>query len=163
MSVWRCHAEPGNRGRLKMVKARVPLINGIRSLAYRLFRNQDDSLKACVRLSKTGNAECGTACRPRRACPEAHSCGVALLAKGYGHYRRSASCTCTLQITQRPYAINQRCLNWLPASSSLLCMACIKPWLGGLPQELLMLLQTPGIQFSFNGATCILGKLDFPR
>ena len=39
------------------------------------------AVKACVRLSKTGNAECGTACRPRRACPEAHSCGVALLAR----------------------------------------------------------------------------------
>ena len=59
---------------------RASLINGIRSLAYRLFRSQGDSLKACAGLSRTGNAECGTACRPRRASTEA----------------------------QRPYAISQR-------------------------------------------------------
>jgi len=109
-----------------LVNIKAPLINCIRPLAYRLFRNQGAILKACVRLSKTGNAECGTACRPRRACPEAHSCGVALLAKGYGHYRQSASCTCTLQITQRPYAINQRCLKSLRYFFALSAVASVQ-------------------------------------
>ena len=85
------------------------------SLAHRLIRNQGATLTACARLVKsctksrrTSDAECGSACEPQRASPEAHIYRVALLAKDLGHLLRSASCSCTLQDSQRYDIINQR-------------------------------------------------------
>ena len=64
-----------------------PLINYVMSLAHRLIRNQGAILRACVGLVKSckayrillspltyihvGDAECSSACKPRRARPEA--------------------------------------------------------------------------------------------
>jgi len=58
-----------------------PLINSAMSLAYRLVHNQDAALKACLGLVKSCNAECESACKPRRARPEAHIYGIVLFAK----------------------------------------------------------------------------------
>ncbi len=92
-----------------------PLINYVMSLAHRLHRNQGVTLTACARLVKsctksrrTSDAECGSACEPQRASPEAHIYRVALLAKDLGHLLRSASSSCTLQDSQRYDIINQR-------------------------------------------------------
>ena len=60
---------------------REPVINYGISLAYRLIHNQGDTLKACLGLVKSVNAECGSACKPRRARPEAHIYGIVLLIK----------------------------------------------------------------------------------
>ncbi|HDH16846.1 MAG TPA: hypothetical protein ENG90_10295 [Gammaproteobacteria bacterium] len=38
-------------------------------------------MKACLGLVKNCNAECESACKPRRARPEAHIYGIVLLAK----------------------------------------------------------------------------------
>ena len=61
-----------------------PLINYVMSLAHRLNRNQGATLTACARLVKsctksrrTSDAECGSACEPQRASPEAHIYRVA--------------------------------------------------------------------------------------
>ena len=54
-----------------------PLINYVMSLAHRLYRNQGATLTACACLVKSCNAECGTACEPQRASPEAHIYRVA--------------------------------------------------------------------------------------
>ncbi len=62
------------------------------SLAFEAARNQGALLKACRGLPRKRNAECEPPQRPRRAEHEAAICGVTLLAKGYGHCRRSASC-----------------------------------------------------------------------
>ena len=95
------------------VNLREPLINYVMSLAHRLIRNQGATLTACARLVKsctksrrTSDAECGSACEPQRASPEAHIYRVALLAKDLGHLLRSASCSCTLQDSQRYDIIN---------------------------------------------------------
>jgi len=80
------------------------------SLAHRLIRNQGATLTACARLMKSCNAECGSACEPQGASPEAHIYRVAPLAKDLGHLLRSASCSCTLQDSQRYDIINQRFL-----------------------------------------------------
>jgi len=63
------------------LKIRGPLINYAISLAYRLIHNQGAALKACPGLVKRCNAECESACKPRRAMPEAHIYGIVLLAK----------------------------------------------------------------------------------
>ena len=88
--------------------SREPLINYVMSLAHRLNRNQGATLTACARLVKSCNAECGSACGPQRASPEAHIYRVALLTKDLGHLLRSASCSCTLQNPQRYDIIDQR-------------------------------------------------------
>jgi len=80
------------------------------SLAHRLIRNQGATLKACVGLVKSCNAECGSACEPRRAGSETHIYCVALLTKDLGHLLRSASCICTFQNPQRYNIIDQRFL-----------------------------------------------------
>jgi hypothetical protein len=61
-----------------------PLINYVISLAHRLIRNQGVTLNACVGLVKsctksrrTSDAECGSACEPRRAGSETHIYRVA--------------------------------------------------------------------------------------
>ena len=54
-------------------------------LAYRLVRDQGIILKACRYLVKNDNVEHGQACKPLRARPEGHICGVAKLVKDYGH------------------------------------------------------------------------------
>ncbi len=87
-----------------------PLINYAISLAYRLIHNQDAALKACLGLVKSSNAECESACKPRRASPEAHIYGIALLIKYFGHSLRSTLCICTIQVSQRHGMINQRLL-----------------------------------------------------
>ena len=51
------------------------------SLVYRLMYNQGVTLKACLGLVKSFNAECASACKPHRARPEAHIYGIALLVK----------------------------------------------------------------------------------
>jgi len=61
------------------------LINYAIPLAYRLIHNQDGTLKACLGLVKSDNAECESACMPRRARPEAHIYGIVLLIKYFGH------------------------------------------------------------------------------
>jgi len=58
-----------------------PLINYAISLAYRLIHNQGGALKACLGLVKSDNAESESACKPRRARPEAYIYGIVLLAK----------------------------------------------------------------------------------
>jgi len=58
-----------------------PLINNAIPLAYRLIHNQGGTLKACLGLVKCDNAECKSACMPRRARPGAHIYGIALLIK----------------------------------------------------------------------------------
>ncbi len=60
-----------------------PLINYATSLAYRLIHNQGTTLKACLGLVKSCNAECESACKPRRARPETHIYGIVLLAKDW--------------------------------------------------------------------------------
>jgi len=70
-------------------------------LAYRLIHNQGGTLKACLGLVKSDNAECESACKPRRARPEAHIYGIVLLIKYFGHSLRSTLCSCTLQVSQR--------------------------------------------------------------
>jgi hypothetical protein len=87
---------------------REPLSQFMASLAYRLVRNQGATLKTYLGLLKSRNAECGPAGKPRRARPEAHICGVALLAKGDGHSLRSAPCICTLQVAQRRHKLAER-------------------------------------------------------
>jgi len=62
-------------------EARAPLIKSMILLAYRLVRDQGIILKACGYLVKNDNAEHGQACKPLRARPEAHTCGVAKLVK----------------------------------------------------------------------------------
>ena len=94
-----------------------PLINYVMSLAHRLHRNQGATLIACARLVKSCNAECGAACEPQRARPEARIYRVALLAKDLGHLLRSASCSCTLQGSQRYDVISQRFLKYVPLRS----------------------------------------------
>ncbi|MCK5359435.1 MAG: hypothetical protein KAJ95_02350, partial [Gammaproteobacteria bacterium] len=63
-----------------------PLLIYTDPLAYRPAHNQDETLKACLGLVKSGNAECEPACKPRRARPEAHIYGIALLAKDVAIY-----------------------------------------------------------------------------
>jgi len=63
------------------LKIREPLTNYAISLVYRLIHNQGAALKACPGLVKRGNAACESACKPRRAMPEAHIYGIVLLAK----------------------------------------------------------------------------------
>ena len=92
------------------IDIKEPLINYATSLAYRLIHYQGVTLKACLGLVKSYNAESESACKPRRARPEAHIYGVALLAKEPGHSLRSAPCSCTLQASQRCGIINQRLL-----------------------------------------------------
>jgi len=94
-------------------------MNYVKPLAHRLKRNQGATLTACARLVKSctksrriSDAECGSACEPRRAGPEAHIYRVALLAKDLGHLPRSASCSCTLQDSQRYDIIHQRLPKW---------------------------------------------------
>jgi len=87
---------------------REPLINYATSLAYRLIHYQGVTLKAYLGLVKSYNAESESTCKPRRASPEAHIYGVALLAKEPGHSLRSAPCSCTLQDSQRHGIIKQK-------------------------------------------------------
>jgi hypothetical protein len=61
--------------------SREPLINYAIPLAYRPIHNQGGALKACLGLVQSDNAECESACKPRRARPEAHIYGIVLLAK----------------------------------------------------------------------------------
>ncbi len=66
------------------------LLNYIISLAHRLIGNQDDISPAYSYLSRSFNAGCVSACAPRKASPETHRFGVALLANGitiYGEAR----------------------------------------------------------------------------
>ena len=62
-------------------KVKEPLINYAIPLAYSLIHNQGGTLKACLGLVKSDNAECESDCKPRRARPEAHIYGIVLLAK----------------------------------------------------------------------------------
>ena len=80
---------------------REPLINYKLSLAYRLVRNRGAALQACRGLPKSCNEECRPGGKPLRARPEAHICGVAPLAKDYGHSLQDAPCSYTLQALPR--------------------------------------------------------------
>ena len=62
---------------IHLIGFKEPLINYVMSLAHRLIRNQGATLTACARLVKSCNAECGSACEPQRASPEAHIYRVA--------------------------------------------------------------------------------------
>ncbi|GMT40892.1 MAG: hypothetical protein IEMM0001_1627 [bacterium] len=80
---------------------REPLINYAIPLAYSLIHNQGGTLKACLGLVKSDNAECESDSKPRRARPEAHIYGIVPSCKGPGHSLRSTLCSCTLQVSQR--------------------------------------------------------------